>query len=70
MVDRTSCITIFNMNGILGEKTPHLQVDSSSKFRIRGGQHIRTGPPIFLRDALLAIFSCVKSPFFMRDSVN
>ena len=35
---------MFNMNKILGEKSPHLHVDSSSQFRIRGGQHIQTGP--------------------------
>ena len=35
---------IFNMNKILGEKIPHLNVDLGLQFRIRGGQHIQTSP--------------------------
>ena len=35
---------ISNMNKILGEKIPHLNVDLGLQFRIRGGQHIQTSP--------------------------
>ena len=38
------------MNEIIGDKTPNLPVDSSSQLRIKGDQHIQTGP--WERDAL------------------